>query len=607
MCFIIFSGIVLLAIMWVPLLNHPINGHFVVVTNDIIRSLSHDFIEETPYEHTTDFPPICKHVDTNCQLYLLQCDDVAELLTPSVYLPKYFKLVNNTISVSNELLNITQCFRYFPTGKGVNEVYALCLKNHSVEMTTVTYELHCTKYGGIEYRQLGGGYGTHIDLNSPVIVTHTNYTGPMVLYITNIDGRDWLVVKEIYADGDDRTITLLPPSCAGPHELIQFYQLSALLKCSNGLMYFYDGDNYKFLKLPVQNIAMVGVCDNSSSFVMATNNGYILLNKTASKPLIRIPLLKITSNLVQVNTILSFICQWNGTATNLYFTVRQGDMIYYLSIPLEHASNTSTEARVIFVDHNPPYSFDIIHSSIAGPAWVTKLIDSDHNTQKTVLIDMKTEKQDDHISHGLAYVLSLHSAGSAPDSNVNGGYQDDSRNSHLSFASIVSISGAVGTGVLVMAIITVSIVIVIIKRKCSTSSRRSQQYSRQQSLAEEETTFNDSVQPPTIPGLTARDDAVDQGTTDDQLPGGDNQSTTDSVTTDQQAGLGQFSSTQSLVHATSETIPHQMDNNPVQDEVVTGRRFPVPSGGPMPDMPPPGESVVLSTNDTTDRDDETEV
>jgi len=149
-----------------------------MITTDVIRTLSDDFSEEKSYSLTTEFPLICKHVPADCEPLLLPFDSIHnELLVPAVDL-KHLKLVNTTIKISlKQFLRIKECFRYFPTGKGSNEIYALCLKNHSYEWTILVYKLKYTSdFAGIKIYRLGDSYGSHIDMDSQLIVIHSNYT-----------------------------------------------------------------------------------------------------------------------------------------------------------------------------------------------------------------------------------------------------------------------------------------------------------------------------------------------------------------------------------------------------------------------------------------------
>ena len=379
-------------------------GHFLIITEDTIISLSDDFSEGAPHKLTTKFPSMCRHMPANCQPYLLSLANDSVLLIPSVDPVKYFKLTNSSIKFLNEL-SVKQCFRYFPTGRDNNELYALCLKNQTDETTTVTYKIQYTDKFRLSVSQYGYGYGTHIDFNSPLVVTDND---PIVIYIANARGKDMLYVKDLNAGGDVCEHMSLPLDCTSPYELRYLYHRIVLLKCSNGLAYFYDSDTQEFVKLLIQGIAMVERCANSSFFVVITTQGSILLNKTASDSLIHIPFFKVTVNSFQLDTLSSFACHWNGTATVLYFTVLQDDgMMYYLYIPLEHVAKLKsfTEAHQMLKLPTRGLSYTL-ESSIVGSAWVTKLADEDNNIQETVLINIQTKISGIHSSNGLPYVLS---------------------------------------------------------------------------------------------------------------------------------------------------------------------------------------------------------
>ena len=382
-------------------------GHLLIILENHITSLSDDFNEAAPHEQVTKFPLMCKRVPANCQPFLLSLINDSVLLIPSDDPVKYFKLTNSSITYLNEL-SLKECFRYFPTGKGDNELYALCLKNQTDETTTVTYKIQYTEDFRLTFSQYGYGYGTHIDLDSPLIVTFGDSNDPVILYIANVGDDAELFIKELDAGGDVYDHIFLPSDCIGPYELRHLNQLDALLKCSNGLAYFYYSDTSEFAKLLVQGITMVERCANSSFFVVITAQGNILLNKTTSDGLIRIPFFKITVNLFQVDTISSFACYWNGTDTVFYFTVSQDDgMMYYVYIPLEYVAklNAVTEAHQMLKLSTHGLSH-ALQSNIVGSAWVTKLTDEDHNVQETIFINIRTKTTGSHPSNGLSYVLS---------------------------------------------------------------------------------------------------------------------------------------------------------------------------------------------------------
>ena len=394
-----------------------ISGHYMIITKDFLKSLSDKFNEEIPFPLSTEFPLICKHAPSNCQPFLLQLHStLAELFIPSVDPVQHLKLTNATIEVPNEPLTITTCFRYIPTGRG-NDLYVLCLKNRTNWMlTTVTYKIRFTDSFELTAFQYGSGHGTPIDLDSPLIVTFSDSSDPVVLYVANVENGAELFIKDLNAGGDVYDRVSLPSDCIAPYELKHLHQLNALLKCSNRLLYLYDGSTMEFTKLPVQGIAMVERCANSTFIVMITIDGNIIFNKTASKLLMRISSHKIATPSFRLNAVhvSSFTCHWNGTYTNFYFAIPQNDnMMYYMSIPLEYAAKSSAaiEPHLILKlrSSNSLYSFTTAQSSIVGSAWVFQQFDSNHNKQETTLIDVDKEISDDRLTDGIAYVLSLES------------------------------------------------------------------------------------------------------------------------------------------------------------------------------------------------------
>ena len=463
------------------LLTISTNGHYVIITKDIIRSLSDKFNVEVPHQLSIEFPLMCKHAPSNCQPYLLQFHSmVAELFMPSVDPVQHLKLINTTIGTPNVLLGVTTCFRYVPTGHG-NEVYALCLKNHTVEITLVIYKIRYTKDFEIEPSpaQHGNGYGTHINLDSPLIVTFSESNDPVVLYIANVRGNAMLYIKDLNAGGDVHDHMPLPSDCSGPYELRELHQLDALLKCSNGLVYSYHGDTWEFTKMPVQGITMLERCANSSlSFVMITRDDTIMFGETILRPLT-----------FQPNAISSFMCHWNGTVTNFYFTIPQDNgMIHYMSIPLEHANPATVPHLMLKLSNREPlYSFDVTRSSIVGSAWIIKLFDSDNDTQETVLIDIDKEISDNRLSDDMAYVLSLKSVLEHDDGNGPGEFQggDDPQTSGDSNKPpmLIIITSVVIVIVLLFTIVG-SILLCILYRRNPRRRARHQSYSTLQTRAE---------------------------------------------------------------------------------------------------------------------------
>ena len=445
------------------------NCHYVIITKDIIRSLSDKFNVEVPHQLAIEFPPMCKHALSNCQPFLLQSHSMmAELFMPSVNPVKHLKLINATIGTPDVLLGVTACFRYIPTGRG-NELYALCLKNQTVETTLVIYIIRYAKDFKIQPSpaQYGSGYGTHIDMDSPLIVTISDSNDPVVLYIANA----MLYIKDLNAGGDVYDHMLLPSDCIGPYELKHLHQLDALLKCSNRLVYSYHGDTREFTKMPVQGITMLERCANSSSFVMITRDDAILLKETVLRPLT-----------FQLNTVSSFTCHWNGTVTNFYFTISQDDgMIHYMSIPLEYANPATVPHLMLKLSNREPfYSFDLTQSSIVGLAWVIKRFDSINNTQQTVLIDIDKEISDNHLSDDVAYVLSLKSV-LEHDDGTDQRFQDNDdlqtpggSNGSPTLIIIISVVMAI---VILVAIIGSILLFIILRRRNPQRRARRQSYS----------------------------------------------------------------------------------------------------------------------------------
>ena len=495
-------------------------GQLLLLTENSVTTLSDNFSKEDPHKPATKFPEMCARVPANCGPFLLSLGNDSLLLIPSYSFVKYFKLTNFSVEYVNKL-SITNCLRYISTGKGNNEFYAICLKNQTQEMTTVTYKIRYTDHFELEVSKYGYGYGTHIDMDSPLVVTFSDSSDPVVLYITNVEDGAELFIKDLNAGGDVYDHVSLPSDCIAPYELKHLHQLNALLKCSNGLLYEYDGNIMEFAKLPFQSIAMVEQCVNSSSFVMVTNQGNILLNKT-TKNLMRIPFLKITVDSVQLDALSSFACYWNGTATIFYFTVSHiNDMIYYLNIPLEYVAESRTviEAHQMakFAVHAP---LRIIQSSIVGPAWISRLTDQDNDTQDTVfIINIKTESSGYYLSNGPAYVQSyqdqpfhIHFDAIVKDETTSEPENANSNGFPQTLTILISTSVFSIVAIIVVAMIFGLMYIVYHrKQRESTYSTLREGSSEASSVANEhETAFNDEGnEPPT--GHTVSQDQSNTG------------------------------------------------------------------------------------------------
>ena len=398
--------LVVLSLLTIP----NINGHNLLITQDSIGSLSDDFVKEVSHNYINKFPTICnEHMPPKCEPVLLPFVDNIVVLIPSVDPLKQLEFTNTSIISSNEL-SLTDCFRYIPKDNISSDLYVLCLKNNTHEITIVTYLIEYDESFTPIWFPYSNDYGGHIDLDSPLAVISSNVTGPEVLYIATNRGNTWLYIKHLSAGGDSVTIKPLPNNCASPYEVKHLYQSYALLKCSNGFVHIYDTFIGEFTKLAgVQGVAMIHRCTNSSSsFVMITHQGNILLNKTASDPLRSIPSFKITVNSHQLKAISSFTCHWNGLSTQLYFTTSQeDDMIYYLSVSLEHiAESTVTEAHQMLKFSTTLIPSYIHQPSIEGSTWITALTDEDNNVQERVFINVKTGASSRRLSDGLSYLLS---------------------------------------------------------------------------------------------------------------------------------------------------------------------------------------------------------
>ena len=346
-------------------------------------------VEAYPFDFQFNHP-LCI-VDGTCRALLAKFDNGQKhFWTPSIGHPQFYLLNNesNMVISSKSELHGENCFNFFPVTD--QTIGTLCLRTTPYEYLIVPYKINISNSDVRDYR-LGIELHINIDDHSPFINLYDD-RGTVVLYITYAEHLSSYKLVVIRYHFEGYVVIDIPSVCARPRDLKPIGEYDAVIRCENGTVLYYNGDNLALSKLPNGNIEIVSSCVNSSSFVMIQDMNNIFFNDSRSGEVYVISIN--TSGLEPLlHTITSAVCYCSGSDIDFYFTASgESSNIYQINLEdiVTASSKSSTIPKVLEpANSNRPMSYKLyIDGSIL---WGKQILSN--NDIRIFLYDLVTQKR----------------------------------------------------------------------------------------------------------------------------------------------------------------------------------------------------------------------
>jgi len=284
-------------------------------------------IQSYPFDY--EFHPLC-NVNGTCKALLARHNDKQKhIWIPSAGHAQYYQLNegSNIIAMSSELHG-ENCFDFFSISARV--IGALCLRTTPDEHLVVPFKINVST-AGVHDNQLGIELHINVDDHSPFINLYDDRGGPVVLYVTFAEHLSSYKLVVIRYHSEDYVIVDIPSGCMHPHDLQPVGEYDALIRCDNGVLLYYNGDNLALTQLAHRNIEIISSCVNSSSFIMVQDISSILFNDSTSGIVYSISV--DTSGLDTPSfTVTSAVCYAHGNDISFYFTSRESNYVYQIHL-----------------------------------------------------------------------------------------------------------------------------------------------------------------------------------------------------------------------------------------------------------------------------------
>jgi len=450
------------------------NGEILIISEQVaqIVTLNDDDaplnVEHYPFEFHFNHQ-LCM-VDGTCRALLSEFDDGKKYFwTPSIDHPQFYHLNNesNMVISSESELHGENCFNFFPISDQF--IGALCLHTTPVEHLVVPYKINVSNSDVRDYR-LGFELHINVDDHSPFITLNDD-RAPVVLYVTYAAHLSAYKLVVIRYYSEDYVIIDIPVGCTHPRDLQPVGEYDALIRCENGTLLYYNGDNLALSKLPNGNIEIVSSCVNSSSFILVQDMNNIFFNDSRSG---EVYVISINTNEVEppLHTITSAVCYCNEGSVDFYFTAYgESSNIYRINLDdiITTKNENSTipkvfEAATLQSNVRASYKLYIDMSILWGKQTRSE------NDERIFLYDLATQKKGRASINGasLAFVLQY----SAPqcvtpiiDVIPPNRAESESKSSGQNDTYVSILAPIAAAFILISAIIVIAIMIIIIRHR----------------------------------------------------------------------------------------------------------------------------------------------
>ena len=324
------------------------SNEYVIISTNVIQKLIPKESRQEPYPFNLQLPEICLSNDGTCRALLEKLSDGRKLFwVPNVGHVRFYQLSDTPPYqiISSSELSAQDCFNYFPISDQV--IGVICLRSTPDEFLVVPYkitvtadDIHSNKLSGVELHINVGDHLPFINL--------IDDSGSVVLYVTYVEhlsAYKLVIIRFGAAKYDSLDI---PSGCIDPHRLQPVGDRDAILGCTNGKLFYYNGDNLALTEMLYDNIATVSNCGNTTSFVMVQNTHTIIYNRTGETYVL----------LVEPSppSITSAVCYSHGSDVLYYFTTRENDAVYWIDLEdffmSENKRTTAPEVLLNASDHN---------------------------------------------------------------------------------------------------------------------------------------------------------------------------------------------------------------------------------------------------------------
>ena len=314
------------------------NGEYIVVSEGLLQkvNLTGDDIQRIQsYQMDLHFHPIC-NVDKTCKALL---DGSGHLWLPSTGRIQYHQIKDAGLESSTKLHG-EDCFNFVSITSLV--IGALCLHTTAEEVLVVPHKIvYVNNHHDVRDNHLGIELHINVSDHSPFIILQDD-SGPVVLYITyrwygeDLPPYSLVIIRFSFENYD---VISVPSECTGPHDLQPVGNRDGIVRCSNGIVLYYNGDNPMLMPLPYGSIEAIASCSNLTSLVLVQDAQRILFKDSSTDDtndengIYGISLN--TSGLVPPpNVISSPVCfaSQDGNNIDFYFTSEHNNTVYQVSV-----------------------------------------------------------------------------------------------------------------------------------------------------------------------------------------------------------------------------------------------------------------------------------
>lgn len=346
-----------------------------------------------PYEPDIQIPSVC-NVDRTCSSLLFEVkNEQSRPLEKHFWVPnngptRYYKLnVNGSDGPPvnyGPTLHGNDCFKFFQIDN--RRLGALCIGRVHDEHLIIPYKIQYNEEGELQDNQLGIQIHLNIEYHSPFIVLN-NTEGLQVVGISYFEHLSEYKLFIIHYKSESYDVIDILPQCTGPHDLQPIKQSDVIIRCANGVVLYFNGWYSTFITLSHNNVEIMSVCTNTTSFVLVQDTGSIFFNKSGT-----IYQLSVNAS-GQPLRITSAVCHaTDDDDITYYFFDAASNAVYKLYLR-DIVTASSRQALVPQLVRNG-FSHDaVISLYIDGPILWGKQALFNSSDVTVYIIDLLTEKQ----------------------------------------------------------------------------------------------------------------------------------------------------------------------------------------------------------------------